>query len=434
MHDSIPVACTVLLSPNEHCSRPVAAFTAACISCVTASTPLQVAEQACQAPGDLTQDSSNSTAPPQPGTATSSRHAAPPSTATAPQPGIPGLSQASGTFPGPQPLAHLSPSAIYACPDEPLLLAVVHTATSPSADTDGAMIAVQRNGSGAPGVASGVPGASAIAIWNLSDARAPAAILVCESGLRCCAFAPGTAGAVVVGGCADGTLGLWDTRARPLHHATCGAPGPQQAGSAAVPVFLPARTASASGLASSHAMSSAQRVLSDAEGVVCIEALQPRTASQRPPQAHGRGDGNHAAAEVGMQRGEAPMEWLGVTLLVLSVAGTVAQWAVTVASASGTARGEAWGCGSGFEATWDAPSASPSRLSWGPRHCHVSSTGFGTRWLRRSGSADWDTPDSVRPLCLQCAQRCCTFLSALAQGARGASGWQRVAYTPDWAG
>ena len=335
---------------------------------MSSSTPLQVEEKACQAPGDLTQGSSNSTAQPQPGAATSYRHAAPPSTVTAPQPGIPGLSQASGTFPRPQPLAHLSPTAVYACPDEPLLLAVVHTATPPSADTDGAMISVQRDGSGAPGAASGVPGASAIAIWNLSDARAPAAILACESGVQCCAFAPGTAGAVVVGGCADGTLGLWDTRARPLHHATCGAPGPQQVGSAAaaVPVFLPARTASASGLASSHTMSSAQRVLSDAEGVVCIEALQPRTASQRPPQAVGSGDGNHAAAEVGMQRGDAPMEWLGVTLLVLSVAGTVAQWAVTVASASGAAQGKAGGRGGGFEATWDAPSAAPSRLSWCP--------------------------------------------------------------------
>lgn len=276
----------------------------------------------------------------------------------APQPGVSGLSLASCSIARPQLLSHLSPAAAQACPDAPLIVAIVYQDAARPAVDDGTMLAVQRDRSAAVGAAAGdvgsLPGRSAIVVWDLSDTRAPAAVLICESTVQCCAFGPGTGGSVVIGGCQDGTLGLWDTRTKPHGHRACRTAGSKQtdrgtAAASTTPVFLPALTGSTSGLASSHAISLAKNGLQQAEAIVRMEALDPRNPAAGP------GSNTHSGGD-SVQRSGA--EWHSFSVLVVSATATVAQWAVTVPGA-GAGAGAAGGA---FEAAWDSASASAAPL------------------------------------------------------------------------
>lgn len=264
---------------------------------------------------------------------------------------------ASGSFSRPPLLSHLSPAAARACPDAPLIVAVIYHDAARPAFGDGTMLAIQRDPRSVAGSAAGatglLPGRSAIAIWDLSNTHAPAAVLVCESAVQCCAFGPGTGGSAVVGGCQDGTLALWDTHTqKPLEHRTYSTAAATQTASTAaatIPVFLPAVTGSASGLASSHAVSVAKDGLPEAEAVVCVEALEPRTLGA------GRGGHGHCTGSSVPWSGAAA-QGRGFSVLAVSATATVAQWAVTVPGA-GAGDGAA---GGRLEAgIWDAASATP---------------------------------------------------------------------------
>lgn len=317
----LPGAALIPYPPAQLCHR---------FMLTKSETSSQVAESGCQAPADLLQDALRpAAAVPHPGAAAPAPSVSHPSIA-APRPGVPGLSTSAGTLAPLAPLAGMTPCSACCAPDNTLLVAVVYRDRScPDAET-GALLSVHRrslevaDGRGGVGAARAtlLEGSSAVAVWDLSTPHLPRALLTCSGTVLCCAFAPRSGGSVVVCGCADGTLCLWDSRTRPHRYLPLPGAGSDRTAAANVPVHLPAAASSASGLASTQAApAAAQATLDSAEAIVRVVVLAPQ---------QGGAVGCHVEGGGGRQAAAAALRCKDFTVLVLSASAIVSQWAVRV--------------------------------------------------------------------------------------------------------
>jgi hypothetical protein len=159
-------------------------------------------------------------------------------------PGITGLSESSGTLPAPptafpqrQIVSHLAISTSCQQP----VVAVVYSQSTPMQENDGSIINVQRDTNSNPAALLGLGCESIVALWSLRDesnaSMAPGAVLICHSPLVCCDLKPvgcphtdfqrtwtrnagATVGFIIVGGCTDGSICVWDTRSLPHMHCS----------------------------------------------------------------------------------------------------------------------------------------------------------------------------------------------------------------------
>eukprot|EP00892_Ulva_mutabilis_P008996 jgi/Ulvmu1/6469/UM003_0100.1 len=303
---------------------------------------IRTAEQACQAPANgLRRADPAATAQPSP--ASIAAPASTPAFIAAPSAGIPSLSTASGVLQPPAMLARMQASSACSPPDNPLLLAVVYLDTSHPDVEEGTMFEVHRRSRCTPSPGADVdasggstaPGQSAVAVWDLSRPQCPRALLLCQGRVRCCTFGPRTSGAVVVAGCADGAVCVWDTQAQP-HHYSPASPGAasRAAGARSVPIYLPATTNAAIGLASTDAaLVAAWPALDDAESIVGVEAL----AAWGTVQDGGVNAGNECCGGSSWQSAAVQPRATEFSVLALSASGNVSQWALRVSAAPGIA-------------------------------------------------------------------------------------------------
>ena len=287
-----------------------------------------MAEHACQAPADLFHDVAQAQPAKSPAASTSALPWASPSI-LAPQQGIPGLSKSSGSLKKPELLKDMVARSAWSDPTNPAIVAVLYQEPHHPEVQDGTMLAVHRrtrepldraNGGAAAGVRT--LGQSAVAMWDLSRPQTPRALLMCESAVQCCAFGPLSGGSVVICGCTDGTLCVWDTLAQADSHLASPATG-SAAHVDAVPLFLPAGSSSSSGLAAPYAtLSPAQSGLDEAEAIAAVSTLEPQNGAR----CRQHGSGPHPG-------GTLPPRPVEFSVLVVSESGTVSQWVVTLPTA-----------------------------------------------------------------------------------------------------
>lgn len=155
-------------------------------------------------------------------------------------PGIKGFSAASETFPAPptafpqrQIVSHLAVSKTYQQP----VVAVVYFQVTPAQTNDGSILSVECSENTTNSKFLGLNCESVVALWSLknpSSSISPGAVLMCHSSLICCdlqavdrshsetpqqpSHSAATAGFIVVGGCTDGSVCVWDTRSHPHMH------------------------------------------------------------------------------------------------------------------------------------------------------------------------------------------------------------------------
>ena len=279
--------------------------------------------------------------------------------------GLKGFSTASGTFPAPptafpqrQMVFHVALSSSYQHP----VVAVVYSQITPEETNDGSILRVESAQNTTSSQFLGLNCESVISLWSLKDAAnstSPGAVLMCHSSLVCCdlhavggahsgasqnsSHGAATAGLIVVGGCKDGSICVWDTRCHPHMHCMWQEPSVPTLDSAGngggvhvasqTAVYAPAFSTicpddSTAGTA--PAMSGdEQGVQFEFEGLERLEEIV-----QVAIVAEGRSEGSSGGSK-------AFTEGSGnLSLLVLSATGVVSLWAVVVArSASRTAAG-----------------------------------------------------------------------------------------------
>lgn len=161
-------------------------------------------------------------------------------------PGIKGLSIASGVFPAP-PTAFpqrqiVSNLAVSKTCEQPVV-AVVYSQVTPTQTDDGSIITVEHDTNTSSSKLLGLNCESIVALWSLKDpsnSTSPGAVLMCHSALVCCDLhavhcshragpqlevrSADTVGFIIVGGCTDGSICVWDTRSHPHLHGMWQAP------------------------------------------------------------------------------------------------------------------------------------------------------------------------------------------------------------------